>query len=628
MVGVAKTIAKVGGLCFVAGFGLTFGGCAERAPEPAQLGRFRPTPAVNVILNSLGVADEPTTAWENAEDPKPQDVMATARRDRTLRPGDTVRVSVYELLREGVTTTKECVVSETGKIAIPDVGVVPAGGMTEAELEQEIKRALAPAILKKPYVSVTLIHSPPRTFAILGAGVKKPDRYTMSGDEIRLTDALAAAGLKQTNVSHVYVSRKGEAVPQGSGLLPAGGMDLIEPATKAATPKPQNDAVIPPPVLGPDGVPQPSQPAEKFENQQEMLDLITPSAKGRPSQGLEQKRQNDTPSLAPLSDPTDISATMLPGGFRLITPAQPVRQPQPSQDEIVQSLTEFGGGAASRATPPSGGPGNGGVEWLFQDGKWVSVPSRGGAQKAESGASGIEDRPPQTTENKRAGITPPETAPGQNSPPPFVFREGRWVPTGAEPSPAAQTPVQTAPMGVTLPMEKTQLPAESEWDQGTPPRLIKIPVDRLLAGDPRYNVIIRPGDVIHVPEDIVGQFCITGNVVRPGCYSLTGRPMTVKQAIAVAQGLTPMACPKYCEIVRRIGPNNEVIDMFDLDKIANGEQPDFFLKPNDLINVGTNPSPQWRAAMRDAQKPAGGLTFGYGRNFNDADYGASTRGEP
>ena len=32
-------------------------GCTAEFWDPPQLGRFRPTPAVNVILNSLGVAE-------------------------------------------------------------------------------------------------------------------------------------------------------------------------------------------------------------------------------------------------------------------------------------------------------------------------------------------------------------------------------------------------------------------------------------------------------------------------------------------------------------------------------------------------------------------------------------------
>ena len=49
---------------------LTFSsGCNNKFFDPSQIGRFRPTPAVNVILNSLGVAEEEAIAWEGAEEP-------------------------------------------------------------------------------------------------------------------------------------------------------------------------------------------------------------------------------------------------------------------------------------------------------------------------------------------------------------------------------------------------------------------------------------------------------------------------------------------------------------------------------------------------------------------------------
>ncbi len=127
-------------------------------------------------------------------------------------------------------------------------------------------------------------------------------------------------------------------------------------------------------------------------------------------------------------------------------------------------------------------------------------------------------------------------------------------------------------------------------------RLIKIPTEKLIfSGDPRYNIVIKSGDSIFVPVDIIGEFCIMGNVNRTGYIPLTGRPMTLKQAIAAAGGLGPLAWPKRCEVVRRIGRKKEEIVMVDLDKIASGEQPDFFIKPHDLINVGTHATARWRA---------------------------------
>jgi protein involved in polysaccharide export with SLBB domain len=106
---------------------------------------------------------------------------------------------------------------------------------------------------------------------------------------------------------------------------------------------------------------------------------------------------------------------------------------------------------------------------------------------------------------------------------------------------------------------------------------------------------------------------------------MTGRPMNLKQAIAAAGGLGPLAYPKYCEVIRRIGEKKEEIVMVDLDKIASGEQPDFFIKPHDLINVGTHPTSRWRAVLRNAFRAAYGFAFVYDRNFADADYGDGFR---
>jgi protein involved in polysaccharide export with SLBB domain len=598
MVGIANYVAKVGGLCFAVGLGLTFGGCAGRSPDPAQLGRFRPTPAVNVILDSLGVADEPAVAWENGEDPKPRDVVPV-RNDGTLRPGDTVRISIFELLREGVTETNDYLVSETGKISLPEVGPVQAGGLTAMQLEQAIKQALTPGILKNPFVSAVRVNSQPQMFAILGVGVTQPGRYALPTQPFRLTDALAAAGgLAQFNVSHVYISRSEQISQPGMGLTPGQEMELIDPQAKAATPKPSGDVTIPPPIIPPDGVPQPSQPAEKFETRQEMLDLITPSAKAKPKVEDRSQKTKDNTDLGGLSsNEADISASVLPGGFRILMPKKSSGQPGVSREEIVQSFAEFGGAGATAAPKPPAGE----VRWVFQDGQWVPVPVAGSQRTGPNESAApqqvpdlIPAQPPVSSQPPRPGPQTPvagsSTTKSTQEQPEWVFQDGRWVQVRTERTESAKPPLATVPAGPTLPIEREKLTVESEPDLATQNRVIKVPLDRLLAGDVKYNIYIKPGDVIHVPADVVGEFCITGNVVRSGYFSMTGRSMTLKQAIAAAGGLTPMAFPKYCEVIRRIPPNKEEIVMVDLEKIVRGEQPDFLIKPNDLINVGTHPS--------------------------------------
>jgi len=230
------------------------------------------------------------------------------------------------------------------------------------------------------------------------------------------------------------------------------------------------------------------------------------------------------------------------------------------------------------------------IDWIFRDGKWIPILV-GPPKPTEPAIKEVEEHIE------------------------WIFRDGRWIPVPVVP------PKPTKPV---IPPEE-KIPVELEWEAAVQARVIKIPVAKLLAGDPRFNIVIKPGDTIHVPVDIIGEFAIMGNVNRSGYVNITGRPMTLKMAIAAAGGLGPLAWPKRCEVIRRIGDNKEEIVMVDLDKIASGEQPDFFIKPNDLINVGTHTTSRWRAILRNAFRATYGFGFVYDRNFGDADFGKGFR---
>lgn len=165
---------------------------------------------------------------------------------------------------------------------------------------------------------------------------------------------------------------------------------------------------------------------------------------------------------------------------------------------------------------------------------------------------------------------------------------------------------------------------EQAWEAAgreleVPIRIIEIPVKELLEGDPRYNIFVRPGDTINVPEGFVGEYYLGGNVARPGAYNLTGRRITVKQAIVSAGGFGPLAWPSRAEVVRRVGKDEEQIIQLDLDAIFAGQAPDFYVKPNDIVNVGTTAVAPFMAVLRNAFRFSYGLGFVYDRNFADAD---------
>ncbi len=511
-------------------------GCGSKFWDPTQVGRFRPVPAVNVILDSLGVAEETPPAWETGEEPTPADVVAY-KTDYVFGPGDVVQVNIFELYNQGIMYSNQFVITETGKLSIPDIGVIEAAGLTESQLEQEISQILSPTILKEPSVSVSLIQSQSRVFSILGNGVPRPGRYAIPRYDYRLADALATAGgISQFNISYIYVSR------------PITGEEALAPSEQV----------------------QPAEsPAEKIkkeapvkEPRDEMLEMLKPYAKHR-------QKVNNNLVLASAEMITDEELSEL---NRIASPenisppeTRPARKTEPRNLGLGQSSTQ---NTSQPENEQRGTSDESRIEWIFQDGRWVPVQ-----------------------------IGPP-SAPG--------LEEGK-VETGRAPTePAEEQPV-------------------ASWGEigpgSTQRRVIRVPSDRLLSGDPHYNIVVKPGDNIHVPVDIIGEFCIMGNVNSQGFINITGRPMTLKMAIAAAGGLGPLAWPKRCEVVRRIGKKREEIVMVDLDKIAMGEQPDFFIKPNDLINVGTHPTARFRAVLRNAFRATYGFGFIYDRNFADRDYG-------
>ncbi len=148
-------------------------------------------------------------------------------------------------------------------------------------------------------------------------------------------------------------------------------------------------------------------------------------------------------------------------------------------------------------------------------------------------------------------------------------------------------------------------------------RVIKVPLTPLRSGDFRYNVVVRPQDLLIIPPPTVGEFYMGGHVGRVGVYSLTGRKITLKQAIISAGMLDQVAIPSRTDIIRRTGPDQEMYVRVDLAKVFAGEQSDLFLKPNDIVQVGTNAAAPFLAAIRGAFRFTYGFGFLYDRNFNN-----------
>jgi polysaccharide export outer membrane protein len=224
-----------------------------------------------------------------------------------------------------------------------------------------------------------------------------------------------------------------------------------------------------------------------------------------------------------------------------------------------------------------------------------------------NGASTLEDATKTTPEN------------------PKVFVNGNdTVPTGSAATMPATSPT-TAPsdiLALNPPANSgpTTEPTAQNF-QFNPPlpedtsTIIRIPLRQLLNGDLKFNVVIKPLDTIVIPTPTVGEFYMGNHVARVGVYSLNGRSITLKQAIISAGMLDDLGIPERTEIIRRLGRDREIFVKVNLAKVFRGEQPDIFLKPYDIVMVGTSPFAPFLSALRNGFRITYGFGFIYDRNY-------------
>jgi protein involved in polysaccharide export with SLBB domain len=115
----------------------------------------------------------------------------------------------------------------------------------------------------------------------------------------------------------------------------------------------------------------------------------------------------------------------------------------------------------------------------------------------------------------------------------------------------------------------------------------------------------------------VGEFYVTGEVMRPGVYGLPSTQITIKQALSAAGNVAPLSWPENSVLIRRIGTNQEQTIPINVEAIFKGQEPDLFLKPNDILAVGTDVRAPFFAVLRNAFRMTYGFGFIYDRNFAD-----------
>lgn len=296
---------------------------------------------------------------------------------------------------------------------------------------------------------------------------------------------------------------------------------------------------------------------------------------------------------------TDEAAGVLPPpeptppkpGLPRVSPVAPAEPPKRSE-ELIELIDEL-------SKQPKGG------EKDKQEKPSPSVRSTG-----QPALTTRQPEPPRSTgpaidlpdaQAESSGMTNSMSGPSRSG---WVYVDGKWV--------------KVTPTGEVL------SGAGASSGKSVTQRVIKVPMNALLAGSADVNIIIRPGDVIRIPTQRSGLVYFGGQVTRPGVINLPadGSKLTLLRAIDSVGGLGGLAIPERVDLTRVVGEGRQATIRLNLRAIAEQTQPDIYMKADDRVNVGTNFWAVPLAVFRGGFRASYGFGFILDRNFQGEVFGA------
>jgi len=127
------------------------------------------------------------------------------------------------------------------------------------------------------------------------------------------------------------------------------------------------------------------------------------------------------------------------------------------------------------------------------------------------------------------------------------------------------------------------------YSQGSENDPIAKDLSKLLdEGDMSQNVMLETGDKIYIPQgqkldQTKTSIYLEGEIKKPGMLDFQPG-LTALSACIMAGGFGKYAAPNRARIIRIEGTKHKIIKI-DLDKIKEGNTPDFPLKPGDRIHI-------------------------------------------
>jgi protein involved in polysaccharide export with SLBB domain len=594
---------------FAAGALLLATGCAQN-----ELGRYtgyyrpvitEPKRVRNAIVKSENYWIQKEVAPEEEfPGPMPGD-LKPSEADYILGPGDLVDVTVFELMAPGQPYVSRLRVSQSGQVAFPYVGSIKCTGLTTRGMEEKLSDLLSPDYLANPQVAVFVSEYRNLNVSVLN-GVARPGLYPMAKQDMSLLELVAmSGGIMQLTEDYGYVIRKyapeeADMLALEAGIAPAEeGAGGEKPVPEKA---PQPGEKAPAEKTGAPAAEAPTaQPAEK----------VAPASPAAAGKAPDKAGAETGKTVADASkEARELLEKMAAGEMPAVQKIE--KAEVAAQKASVASATEKNAPAAKPAAADAAALAKDEKEigrWIWSDGKWVEVKDKSSAEtKPAETKPAVAAKPTETKPTVAA--KPAET---KSAEAPVVVAKPTEAKPGEEAKVAEGIPSEEAIGNLEEKLRRLGVVQGA----GQLRRIIRFDVRALQAGDPTQNVVLRDGDVVTIPAPLMGDFYMAGEVARPGVYSLTGRKITLLQAIAASGGLTAVAVPWRTEVIRRISETEEEIIYVDLSQIARGEVPDFYVQPEDLVRVGTDQGAIYNAVNRNAYRATYGVGAVYDTNFAD-----------
>lgn len=570
----ARVLAIAGGVA-----GMAMVGCeSDSFIDPSVLGRWEFTPTKVPVLERIASIEEAKGDLVEHSAPTPEDLY-TDPRDYRVGPGDALRIEIYDFVQSGAPPELfERVVDPIGMIELPQLGRLFVSGKSIEQVRDTIVDGMK-KFIAEPLVGVDIRELRQQTFTMVGA-IERPGPYFIPSIDYRLIEAITAGGRIDDSTKEVFIIRQVQLderamSPRDTRRSPLPGSGPSRPASNGSSPTP-----VEPPKSG-----------------ESLIDLIdqlsTPGNPPAGQPGQAQPRPQGEPPVPMPDAPPPQNPTPTPAPAQAPAPTQ-APAPVPMPDSPSPKPNE-------PATPPVDLPSPGmmtgyssGPVLARRENRFADEPSSG------RGTSPTIDLPdPSRVAKPAPGAGEPQSS--------WVFIDGKWVQLATTASGRAES--------------KSDLPAEQR--RVVAQRIIRIPFQQLIQGDSSLNIVVRPGDIIRIPSMPRGEVYIAGQVNRPGVYNLseTGRLTLLRAVTSASGGLSNLAIPERVDLIRVVGDGQQAMVRLDMRAIAEGTQPDVFLKADDMVNVGTNFWAFPLAVIRNGFR----ANYGYGlvidRNFGSDIFG-------